>query len=204
MSELISVLYISRATFEPLPSTKGIEPHVGRILQSSRSNNAERSIGGVLFYGDGYFFQCLEGDKDAVHELMATIRQDERHEAVKIISERPIQQRFFGDWSMKYTSINRAVKNFLKEQGFSSFNPYKFTAEQFKELIQTLRTVSDMHTGDQPTGDSTALANPKATRNEQPGNRKTDRKKSGSDNLPKALLIMTVIIGFGALAIALV
>lgn len=204
MSELISVLYISRATFKPAPSDQGIEPHVGRILQRSRSNNAERGIGGVLFYGDGYFFQCLEGEAAAVRELMAVIRQDERHTDVKVVADRVIEQRDFGDWSMKYTSVNQAVKRFLDAQGFSAFNPFQFSAEHFGGLLQTLRQVSDLHTGESSGPAAAGLELVSKARLQQPGNRDSAKSQVASgDNLGRALGICAVILGLAALAIVL-
>lgn len=208
MSDLISVLYISRATFEPLPSAKGIEPHVGQILRASRTNNGELNIGGVLFYGDGYFFQCLEGEESAVRQLMEVIKQDERHQDVKIIVERPISERYFGNWSMKYTSINHAVKEFLRKQGFNKFNPYKFTNDHFKGLIRTLREVNDMHvTADSDASASQsepALSTQARGAVKQPGNRPTAPKKLHRNSYTRAFAISGAIVGLAVLAMFLV
>ena len=59
MSSLIRLIYVSRANFEPAKESGGIEPTVARILMQSRRNNPKEQIGGVLYFGDGYFFQCL-------------------------------------------------------------------------------------------------------------------------------------------------
>ena len=57
MSALIRLIYVSTARFKAAKSHEGIEPTVARILMSSRSKNPQHQIGGVLYYGDGYFFQ---------------------------------------------------------------------------------------------------------------------------------------------------
>lgn len=142
MSNLIRLMYISRATFNPTPAILGIEPHVARILQSSRINNAKIDVGGVLFYGDGYFFQCLEGDKAAVHKLLVRLHRDERHTEVKVVSEKPVQIRRFDDWSMKYTAINDAIKSLLGKFGFKTFNPYQFEKQHFEALIDALERMN--------------------------------------------------------------
>lgn len=142
MSNLIRLMYISRATFKPTPAIQGIEPHVARILQSSRINNAKIDVGGVLFYGDGHFFQCLEGDKAAVHKLLERLHHDDRHTDVKIVSEKAVQVRRFDDWSMKYTAINESIKSLLAKFGFKTFNPYKFDPRHFEALIDALEKMN--------------------------------------------------------------
>lgn len=142
MSNLIRLMYISRATFKPTPAIQGIEPHVARILQSSRINNAKIDVGGVLFYGDGHFFQCLEGDKTAVHTLLERLHRDERHTDVKVVSEKPVQVRRFDDWSMKYTAINDSIKTLLAKFGFKTFNPYKFDTQHLEALIDALERMN--------------------------------------------------------------
>jgi hypothetical protein len=154
MSNLIRLMYISRATFKPTPAIQGIEPHVARILQASRINNAKIDVGGVLFYGNGHFFQCLEGDKNAVHKLMARLNKDDRHTDVKVISEKPVHVRRFDDWSMKYTAINDSIKTLLRKFGFKSFDPYKLDSQHFEALIDTLETMNqpdEMVEGNDPT-----------------------------------------------------
>jgi hypothetical protein len=142
MSNLIRLMYISRATFKPTPAIKGIEPNVARILQSSRINNAKVDVGGVLFYGDGHFFQCLEGDKANVHRLLERLHRDDRHTDVKIVSEKPVQLRRFDDWSMKYTAINDSITSLLAKFGFKTFNPYQFDTQHFDAMIDALERMN--------------------------------------------------------------
>ena len=66
---LIRLAYASRASFRPSGNASGVEPEVGRILMTSLRNNPREGIVGGLYYGDGYFFQYLEGEGDAVRRL---------------------------------------------------------------------------------------------------------------------------------------
>jgi hypothetical protein len=50
------------------------------------------------------FFQIIEGDKDVVHSLMASIASDSRHHSVKIFYEAEVNVRAFESWSMAYLS----------------------------------------------------------------------------------------------------
>ena len=71
MSKLVQLIYASRATFAPNLASGGIEKEVGRVLVQSRRNNPKKEIGGVLYYGDGCFFQCLEGAGLTYRQLQA-------------------------------------------------------------------------------------------------------------------------------------
>ncbi|WMS87871.1 BLUF domain-containing protein [Pleionea litopenaei] len=102
-NQLIRLTYASTATFKT-DIKGGIESEVARILLQSRRNNSRIAVGGVLHYGDGYFFQCLEGDESAVKSTLQRISQDQRHRDVQILLNVQIQRRLFEDWSMKYST----------------------------------------------------------------------------------------------------
>ena len=74
------------------------------ILTDARTGNEARDVTGALVYVDGVFFQIIEGDKDVVHKLMASIASDSRHHSVKIFYEAEVDARVFESWSMAYLS----------------------------------------------------------------------------------------------------
>ncbi len=143
MPDLIRLTYISRSNFKQTSGADGIEPTVARILLHSRLNNPKKKIGGVLYFGDGYFFQCLEGEADVVNELITKIIQDKRHTDVNIRKVVPINRRVFSNWSMKYISLENEVNDLLKRHKMSSFNPYKFSEKLTDELIELFVNISD-------------------------------------------------------------
>ena len=136
MSSLIRLIYVSRANFEPANNAGGIEPTVARILMQSRRNNPKKQVGGVLYFGDGCFFQCLEGQSDAVNALIAKIMRDERHSDVQILKVLPITERIFKNWSMKYIPLESDVTALLKKHRMDSFNPYEFSDPLTDEFIE--------------------------------------------------------------------
>ena len=146
MSELMQLIYASRATFAPSRESAGIEPKVARILAQSRKNNPKRAIGGVLYYGDGCFFQCLEGEKSAVDLVFERIKLDPRHTAVKVLASFRVDRRTFEDWSMKYVPVERDVAELLKNHGMKEFDPYRFDAAMIDEMLVLLGGAVD------PTG----------------------------------------------------
>ncbi|TBW56901.1 blue light sensor protein [Marinobacter halodurans] len=136
---LIRLAYASRANFKSSPDNKGVEPHVARILMSSRRNNPKQGVVGGLYFGDGFFFQCLEGESEAVHDLFNQLRDDERHRDVTLLLEEPIHHRSFTDWSMKYVPIESDVNALLKDAGMERFNPFVFDGALTQSMIDCLR-----------------------------------------------------------------
>ena len=139
---LMRLAYASEATFAAQPVEKGVEPNVARILMASRSNNAKREIVGGLYYGDGRFFQYLEGEEDAVRKLYDRIARDDRHRDVTTLLEEPLENRTFSNWSMKYVPLSSDVNNFLDRHGMDAFRPSDFNREHCEEMIRLIRNSS--------------------------------------------------------------
>ncbi|MBA1145679.1 BLUF domain-containing protein [Ectothiorhodospiraceae bacterium WFHF3C12] len=140
-SDLVRLNYASTATFQPNVSG-GIEVSVARILAESRRNNSECRIGGVLHYGDGYFFQCLEGEREVVNERYHRISQDDRHKDVQLLSFDRVSNRMFPDWSMKYLPIEGQIRQLLAKRSMT-FNPYRFDDTMIDELLRLCVLGSD-------------------------------------------------------------
>lgn len=134
----VQIIYISRSTSAPVQHGKGVDPGVARILAKSRSNNRKNDLVGVLYFGDGCFFQCLEGEEAAVDRLYAKILQDPRHKDLKIISRKAIEERSFGDWSMKYVPVELAMTALLQSRAMSAFDPYRFDQAMTQQVISLL------------------------------------------------------------------
>lgn len=75
---------------------------VDAILTVARRHNASAGITGLLLLRGGMFVQFLEGPAEEIDQLLASIRRDERHTAVKVIIEEPVDRRRFPDWRMGF------------------------------------------------------------------------------------------------------
>lgn len=137
MSQLVQIIYISRSTLPVKPGSE-VDPVVARILAKSRANNRRNGLVGVLYFGDGCFFQCLEGEEQAVNALYATLEQDPRHKDLNIISRKSIAAPTFKDWSMKYVPAEQAMAALLRRHGLASFDPYRFDAQATAEVVDLL------------------------------------------------------------------
>lgn len=135
--DLISLSDRSRASFSSTMRGYGVHPEVNRILVHSRRNNRAATIGGVLHFGDGCFFQYLEGPADRVDCLFAKICRDQRHHDVQRLTRRPIGSRRFENWSMKFVAIEHAVEALMRRHRIEQFDPYQFTPAIIDDLVMT-------------------------------------------------------------------
>lgn len=138
MSDLVQIVYVSRSTFTSMPAERGIEPSVARILVQSRINNAKRGLVGALYFGDGCFFQCLEGRSEDVDRLYATLLQDPRHTDLKVLTRRPIEHTSFETWAMKYVPVDAPMQELLRESGLKTFDPYGFDGAAVARVLEML------------------------------------------------------------------
>lgn len=143
MQRLTQIVYISRSTFVPAEATNGIEPNVARILMKSRTNNKNNGLVGVLYFGDGCFFQCLEGDEKAVDTLYAKLLEDPRHTDLKLLSRKMITKLSFPDWAMKYVPLESQMMSLLQIKGYKKFDPYAFDSEMTESVLRLLHAASD-------------------------------------------------------------
>ena len=148
MKNLIQIVYISRSTFlNAGDSMQGneasIESNIANILTESRANNLKKGLVGVLFFGDGCFFECLEGEETEVDKLYQTLVSDSRHKDLKILSRKNISHLSFKKWLMKYVPFDAEIKQLLRDNGYESFDPYAFDEAMITKVVDLLRVAKD-------------------------------------------------------------
>lgn len=127
---LVRCLYASRC-LKPLPAS-----HLDQILVQSRRNNPRRGVTGLLCFTSDLFVQVIEGGRDEVSELFATIVLDERHQEVRILTYEEIAERKFGGWTMGQVNIetlNPAL--LLKYSERAELNPFKSSGHATMALL---------------------------------------------------------------------
>lgn len=99
--QLFSLSYVSSCVLAP-----GSEQRSGfaAILDESRRNNQRWRITGALLFYDEMFLQVLEGSRQSVEALFATIRRDRRHTRIHHLGTDPIVARRFARWSMAFVN----------------------------------------------------------------------------------------------------
>ena len=93
---LYTFVYCSRAT-------EGVdEVEVNRIVEAAQRRNFTRGITGVLVFGNGVFFQLLEGPAVQVQKLIANLQSDPRHcDVVSLDWSEERRERLYPNWEME-------------------------------------------------------------------------------------------------------
>jgi hypothetical protein len=94
MKSLISVIYASRAT------EHFHEHEIPELLKHARLANARRELTGMLLYIGGSFLQVLEGQRDMVEAVFASILLDSRHSQITLIARETIPERAYEGWTL--------------------------------------------------------------------------------------------------------
>lgn len=108
-----SLIYVSQAT-RPMSGDD-----LKAILTKSHENNHKRDVTGILLYHNERFMQVLEGDQGVVQGLYRKISADPRHKAARIVYQRPVKQRTFGEWKMGFRDLGDLATDDLP--GYSDF-----------------------------------------------------------------------------------
>jgi hypothetical protein len=109
------------------------------IHHASVTNNTENGVTGALLFSDMYFLQVLEGDDDAVRETVARILQDDRHRNMSVLASDAIDERAFGQWSMKLVQRDRRTEPAFHQLGLISvFSPHQLTGTTALALLKSL------------------------------------------------------------------
>lgn len=135
--------YASRSTFQPFATVDGIDVNIAQILEVARINNQKNNLVGALYYGNGCFFQCLEGTKQDIDVLYAKLLKDPRHKELKVLLSEPIEKSRFSSWEMKFATIDHEVRAFLREHHIHKFDPYQFDLDTTKQLVDMLQKADD-------------------------------------------------------------
>lgn len=133
--ELVRVLYASKA--------KNIHPELKddliEILNTAVDFNSRNEITGVLYYGHGYFVQCLEGLKSTVDDLFYNqILKDPRHQNCEILFYEKCETGIFNHWNMKFAPVNKQLGDFFLEHHRDDFNPFLLSSESIPTFINLL------------------------------------------------------------------
>ncbi len=79
------------------------------LVTKAQLKNERAGITGYLYHKKLHFFQYLEGERNAVLELMDAISADERHTVLRTIHLGHRDQRMFSNWSMRLAKENEVI-----------------------------------------------------------------------------------------------
>ena len=92
---------------------------VAAILVQSRANNDRNDLTGALLYHRGRFIQVLEGPDDEVRARFAVISADPRHRGIHVVSDEPVDERQFSEWTMGFRPLTD--DSITQLEGFDDF-----------------------------------------------------------------------------------
>jgi hypothetical protein len=93
---LYTFVYCSRAA-------EGVDDaEVNRLIEAAQRYNLTCGITGVLVFGNGVFFQWIEGPAAQVRRLMASLHVDPRHyDIVSLDQSEEKRERLYENWQME-------------------------------------------------------------------------------------------------------
>lgn len=136
MGQIHYLTYVSRMTLKA-----GVTPRtLSDIMTVAQRENLAHQITGFLCFGNGYFFQYIEGEKSAIEQLFGNIQRDGRNRDVTLKSKGVIEQRLFQDWQMLMVNTNNPETH---EDVINAFLPILSTgstaaaADKFVEVMRS-------------------------------------------------------------------
>lgn len=126
--------YVSESTANQQPRLEDLTA----ILSEARHFNYKHDITGVLYYSNGQFFQCLEGESLVLEQLINKLEKDTRHKNIEVFEIKEILTRRFKTWSMKYVGRHSLIKQFFVNLGYPHFDPKKLNQDQIDDLLNLL------------------------------------------------------------------
>jgi hypothetical protein len=130
---MIRLLYASRAA---TPLTQDL---MDGILVSSRKNNTDRGITGILCHSGDVFLQVLEGGRSPVNALYNKISQDSRHDHVTLMHYEEVTERRFAGWTMGQVNLNKVNQSLLlKYSERPILDPFSLSGRVSMALLEEL------------------------------------------------------------------
>lgn len=133
---LTRLMYISRSKLVDAD----LEPSLHAISAAATARNATMNVTGALLHTGTHFAQVLEGAAGDLNILMGMIRADRRHDELRIVELRPVEERHFAAWMTVYNGRASYIQRILDTAGAAPHSQ----AEQ-RKLLQLFREFARDH-----------------------------------------------------------
>lgn len=134
-SDLCQLVYLSHITSTGLASASTLNDIAEVAIERNQADN----ITGILCYGNGYFFQCVEGSEQALTNLKNRLLVDDRHKDLKILDFSAIAERRFAGWSLRSITLERWMMNEPKLKSFIPFKPHTWEVNGWQQFLDILQ-----------------------------------------------------------------
>jgi len=136
LGQIHYLTYVSRMTLKA-----GVTPRtLSDIMTVAQRENLVHQITGFLCFGNGYFFQYIEGEKSAIEQLFGNIQRDGRNRDVTLKSKGVIEQRLFQGWQMLMVNINNPETHEDVINAFLPVLPAGSTAAAADKFVEVMRS----------------------------------------------------------------
>lgn len=95
-----SVEWVACLTYKSIATSTPRGRDIDLLASKARTRNRSLDVTGMLLFEDGCFLQTLEGPPAAISALWSSIRRDERHDHIEVLSEHMAAARLFSDWDL--------------------------------------------------------------------------------------------------------
>lgn len=133
--DLCQLVYVSHITSTGLASASTLNDIAEVAIERNQADN----ITGILCYGNGYFFQCVEGSEQALTDLKNRLLVDDRHKDLKILDFSAIAERRFAGWSLRSITLERWMINEPKLKSFIPFKPHTWEVNGWQQFLDILQ-----------------------------------------------------------------
>ena len=133
--DLCQLVYLSHITSTGLASASTLNDIAEVAIERNQADN----ITGILCYGNGYFFQCVEGSEQALTNLKNRLLVDDRHKDLKILDFSAIAERRFAGWSLRSITLERWMMNEPKLKSFMPFKPHTWKVNGWQQFLDILQ-----------------------------------------------------------------
>lgn len=105
------------------------------ILRVAAARNGLDGITGLLYTEDASYLQTIEGPEESVADLFADISADPRHRDIRILVDRAVDEREFGDWMMVHRDRRETTDAFDQRLRVLLRGVSPETADYFRALV---------------------------------------------------------------------
>ena len=134
MPYTVRLTYVSRSTCKP----ESLIQHLQDIQKQACIANGESNINAILYYGNNYFIQSIEGRKTQVHALFNRICNDTRHTDVVVLAYREVSKLSMIKWRLKCVRHDEQIQRFLHLDHWELFNPYLLHEDRVDDFVELL------------------------------------------------------------------
>lgn len=109
---LKTIMYVSKST-ESLDAN-GLPGSMAPILVSSRKKNRTHDLRAAVIFHRGFYMQAVEGDDVPIDLLLNSLKNDLRHENLRVLVNTTINQSYLENQPFKLISVYEECDDFVR------------------------------------------------------------------------------------------